>query len=579
MKNFNFKLFAVVLIAALTVSSCGFKQMVNNYETGITYTPEINPLENHGGQVATRVKGDIVAGYFHRKAVLELTPVLRHEGGEEVLPTLTLRGSKTTTEGSMVNRDSPSGFNLNNVVPFNPDMLASELYVRARIYKDGNSDNATILAERKVADGVINTSQQIMNDQEAFLAPHGYEKETIITKKGSIYFPYMRHNLNMRYKLNQESEAQAALQEVEDFLKLGWAIKSIEVNAWASPEGEVAYNVELAENRSETGEEYTADLYEKINEDLEEELNLPAPVVSAKGEDFEGFMTKLNASNLPDKQAIANVINAQVAPAERERRIKDMTLIYAEIEKILEPLRRAELVVHAYEPKKTDQEMMSLAVSDPSKLDEKELLYAATIIENMDTKLAVYKSAQRLFPNSYKGYNNAAVVYLNKGDNQTAASELERANQLSPGKPCVQNNLGIVAARAGDDESAKSFYEAAKEKGLNSDYNLGISLIRQGIYQAAINAFSGKTCQYNIALAQLMNGNADAAWSTLNCAPESAHVAYLKAVISAQRENANQVYSNLGRAIQLDSSLKEVAQKDRQFIRYFSASEFQELVR
>jgi hypothetical protein len=32
-----------------------------------------------------------------------------------------------------------------------------------------------------------------------------------------------------------------------------------------------------------------------------------------------------------------------------------------------------------FEPKKTDQEMMTLAVSDPSKLDEKELLYAATL--------------------------------------------------------------------------------------------------------------------------------------------------------------------------------------------------------
>ena len=567
-----------MLITAVIVSSCGFRQMVKNYESGVSYAPEVNPLENHGGQVAARVQGNILDGYFHRKAVLELTPVLKHEGGEEVFPTLTLRGSRTTTEGTMVNRDRASSFHLNNVVAFQPEMLASELYVRARIYKEGRSDNATVLEERKVADGVINTSQMVMHDQEPFLAPHEYEKETIITRKGSIYFAYMRHNLNMRYALNTTPEAQAALKEVEDQLKMEWEIKSIEVNAWASPEGEVAFNEKLSENRSKTGERYALDMYRRLDREMGKSLNLPAPVVAAKGEDFDGFMTKLNASNLPDKQAIANVINSQIAPAERERRIKDMTLIYGEIEKILEPLRRAELVVQVYEPKKTDQEMMTLAVSNPSQLDEKELLYAATLHDNMDTKLNIYKSAQRLFPNSYKGYNNAAYVYINKGDNAAAASELERANQLSPGMPCVQNNLGILAARAGDDASAKSFYEAAKARGLNSDYNLGISLIREGVYQAALNGFAGRTCTYNIALAQLMNGNADAALSTLNCAPESAKVSYLKAVVYAQRDNANQVYENLGKAIQQDPSLKEVAKKDRQFIRYFSASQFQNLV-
>ena len=70
MKNFNFKLFSVMLITAVIVSSCGFRQMVKNYDSGVSYTPEVNPLENHGGQVAARVQGNILDGYFHRKAVL-----------------------------------------------------------------------------------------------------------------------------------------------------------------------------------------------------------------------------------------------------------------------------------------------------------------------------------------------------------------------------------------------------------------------------------------------------------------------------------------------------------------------------
>lgn len=568
-----------MLVAVLFVSSCGFRQMVKNYDTGVGYTPEVNPLENHGGQVAARVQGNILDGYFHRKAVLELTPVLKHEGGEEVFPTLTLRGSRTTTQGTMVNRDRASTFNLNNVVAFQPEMLASELYVRARIYREGREANATELAERKVADGVTNTSQMVMHDQIPALAPHGYEKETIITQSANVYFAYMQHTLNTRLPLNRDAAAQAAITELEEFIKRGWEIKSIEVNAWASPEGEVAFNEQLSERRSVTGERFANDMFRRLERQAGGPLARPALTVQAKGEDFAGFMVKLEASNLPDKQAIANVINTQVAPAERERRIKDMTIIYAEVEKILEPLRRAEIVVHCFEPKKTDEEIMALAVSDPAQLDEKELLYSATLIDNTDTQLTIYRSAMRLFPNSYKGYNNAATILINMGDNDAAARELERANQLSPGMPCVQNNLGILAARGGDDASAKSFYEAAKAQGLHTDYNLGIGLIREGVYQAAINGFTGVTCKYNVALAQLMNGNEDAALSTLNCAPESAHVSYLKAVIHSRKNNPGQVYENLGKAFQQDATLKAKAAKDREFVRLFTTTEFQNLVR
>ena len=67
--------------------------------------------------------------------------------------------------------------------------------------------------------------------------------------------------------------------------------------------------------------------------------------------------------------------------------------------------------------------------------------------------------------------------------------------------------------------------------------------------------------------------------TNLDCATETAEVAYLKAIIGARRENNTMVYQNLRRAIQLDPAYKEEASKDREFIRYFNVAEFQELVR
>jgi hypothetical protein len=67
----------------------------------------------------------------------------------------------------------------------------------------------------------------VMHDQIA-LAPHGYEKETIVTKKANVYFAYMRHNLNMRLPAEQRStELRLPLTELEDFIKMEWELKPL----------------------------------------------------------------------------------------------------------------------------------------------------------------------------------------------------------------------------------------------------------------------------------------------------------------------------------------------------------------
>ncbi|TVQ88418.1 MAG: hypothetical protein EA393_08835 [Bacteroidetes bacterium] len=579
MKNVNLKILAVLLVTAAFFSSCGLNKMIRDYGDEIAFTPQVNPLENHGGQIAVNLNGRVSDGYFHRRAKLELTPVLRFEGGEKEMGSIVLRGDRTSAPGTLVNRGANTNFAFNETIAFEEGMEASELFVRARVYREGREDRAVNLPERKVADGVINTGQRVDKGHDLALSPHGYEKVTTVTRSANIYFAYMRHNINWRLPLNRQAEHEQKIQELTDFLKKQWEIKSIEVNAWASPEGEVAFNERLSENRAKATEGYVNNLFRRLERELETEMVKPELQVTAKGEDFDGFMRVLNASDLPDRQAIANVVNSQLAPAERERRIKDMTIIYAEIEKLLEPLRRGEIVVTAFEPKKTDEEIAMLSTQDPSQLDVKELLYAATLTDDLQTQLAIYKSAQRLFPQDYRGFNNAAYVYLKMENAEDAAKELERANQLAPNNGHVLNNLGVVAAWERDIENAQSYFEAAQAQGVRTAYNVGTLMILKGDYQAALTSFAGRTCTHNIALAHLLAGNESAAMTNLDCAPESAQVAYLKAVIGARRQNNNMVFENLRKAVQLNPAYKEEAQVDREFIRFFNVAEFQEIVR
>ena len=575
MKKINLKIMAVIMITAVALSGCGLKKMVRNYDEMVKYSPKVNPLEAHGGEIAIDVSGRVSEKYFHKSAKIELTPVLKYNGMEKELAVIHLRGEKVEGEGQLINQGAPTNFPLSEVVAFEAGMENMELVIRGSLYKASKPDKRTELPERKaVAFGTITTPSLLEKDEDLALVPHGYELETVITKKANIYFAYMKHNLDWKLGLNQSADAKKMIEELNTFLKQGWKLKSVDVNAWASPEGEVAYNEKLSSDRTKTAEKYIADILKKEYKNEKIEVKM-----AAKGEDFDGFMALLNASDIKDKQAIANVINSQLSPAERERKIKDMTIIFAEIEKMLAPLRKAEIVIAAFEPKKTKEQIAELSTTDPAKLDVKELLYAATLTEDINTKLAIYKSATELYANNYRCFNNLAWAYLKKGDVKNAALALEKANQLEPENGQVLNNLGVVAAWNGDYDNAKSYYEAAQGKGVRANYNIGHLMIKKGDYAAAVSSYAGRTCTFNVALAHMLNQNLTAATTNIECAPKTAKTHYLAAIIGARRDLTNMLYDNLKKAIELDPKFKEKAAKDLEFFKFFNQAEFQDIVK
>jgi len=81
-------------------------------------------------------------------------------------------------------------------------------------------------------------------------------------------------------------------------------------------------------------------------------------VTAAHGEDWDGFMKSVQASSIKDKNRIANIVNSQSDLNAREREIRKMTVVYKEVEeKILPPLRRAEISVYCQKAQKTDEEI------------------------------------------------------------------------------------------------------------------------------------------------------------------------------------------------------------------------------
>ncbi len=569
----NVRSLSWIIFATALFAGCVSTQMPEDY------TVEPNPLEVHGNTVEVTVSGTIPEKSFHKKATVELYPVLRYANKELKLETIRMKGEKAEGDGITVSTSDGRRIELSDSFQWEPEMKVADLYVHATVTRRNKTE---VIQNIKIADGVIMTPKRVAKAGEPAIADHGYETETIVEQTGNIYYAYNRHNLNWNLPLNRDNQDE--MDELKAFMERGWDIHMIQIDAWASPEGELSLNQELSENRGETAEKFVVDWYKRKNRQKDNNINYGnvekdiTIVTEAKGEDFDGFMRALNASDIREKSTIENVIKSQATRAEREQRIKDMTVIYEEIEEMLEVLRRAEITVHVYEPKRTEQEIARLATTYPDSLSREELLFAATLTEENETKLNIYKSATEAYPDHWVGFNNAAAILLEMGREDQAARYLEQANSLNPNDPHIANNLGVLAAWKKDYESASNYYATASQGGLNTTYNEGVIQIINGNYEAAVTSFQEVTCDYNKALALLMAGNTAEATQVLDCADRTAEKHYLLAVIGARSDNANMVYSNLRRAVDIDPEMKKEALIDREFVDYFGRSEFVEIV-
>ena len=591
------KLFSALALSAMILSSCGLGKMVKNYPL-VKYEMQPEVLETHGGQISVKVNGTIPEKYFHKKAVVEITPYLEFEGGTKELSKTILKGEKAQGSGTVINKKSGGSFTWSETFPYDPKYNASDFKVKATATLGKEPLTLGVL---KLGDGVIYTSTRIVNDEELLVADKEtarklgmdlseyYETETIITETGDIYYVVNRDELNFRYELNKTDAAKAGLEELKAFLDKEWKIKSITVNAWASPEGEESLNQGLSERRSQSARVYVEEYFKAWQKNKARTLKVKANkvempevnyVLNARGEDWDGFLNSVEKSGIKDKNVILNVVRSQKDLTQREQEIRNMTVIYKEIEdEILPPLRRAEITVSSYEPKRTDQELAMLSTTSPDSLDLKELLYAASLTNHMATNLAIYKAAAKLHPADWKPYANIGYVELANGNLDEAGSNLDKANTLSPNNPIVLNNLGALAARKGDDAAAKSFYAQAKGKGVDVNYNSGILQIKDGNYSGALSSFGNKTCNYNVALAQVLSNKLAEAAKNLECAPQNAEVFYLLAVVNARQNNAAKVNEYLKKAIAADGAYKAQAAADREFLKLFPSAEFQAVVK
>ena len=585
-------------------SGCNLKEMAKNYAL-IKYETTPAVLSEKGDTVVVTVKGTVPPKFFCPTAAMYFQPVLTYEGGKYELPCgAHLYGEKLTGEGTMIKYKEGGSFTYNCKFAYKPEMNTSQLTVTPIIYEAKEKillkkDEIKVKAKfmelpvTNLAVGVIYTSKRVQHDELTAIADHGYQKEVLQSKSGVIYFKKNKFDLDMKFGINKTDPAKNALSELDVFIKQGWKIKDIAMNGYASPEGEETYNANLSENRSKTGNKWMTDQFQgwakDANKDNKDKKAVKAAVEAAgkdvnmtlahHGPDWNGFLKAVQTSNLKDKDKVLNVINSNVDANKKEQEIRNMILIYPEIEKDLLPgLRRSEITATMYEPRMTDAELLQFGATNPEKLKVEELLYAATLTKDNNVKVTILENAAKQFPTNWKANNNAAVAEIEKGNVARAAELLAKAQADQPNNGIIENNIGVVAAKQKDLKKAEAQFKKAATLGENTNYNQGVLMIPKGDYSKAVTMLSNAKCTYNLGLAQLLSGNNSAAETTLKCAPEAPETFYLLAVAAARLNNSKSLYENLMKACK-NADLKAQAKGDREFYSFASAPEFQNIVK
>jgi len=542
------KIFYTFLVVAF-MSSCGLENMASKYNT-VNFTTTPATLETHGGKVALSLDADFAEKYFIKKATIDFTPVLVYEGGETAFKGITIQGEEATGGEATIFNSTGGKFKYQDVVPYSKEMMNSTLELRA-IAK--LKDKEKVLGPINIASGIIATSTRVQNTEHLANNNHGYEHETILEETATIYFLVNQSNIRTTEKSKEDLKALKA------FAKNGYKTHSITIISYASPEGTVNTNDNVSKNRMKSTVNYTKKLLRSLKVDGARNNDLYTE--TSVGEDWQGFLSLVSESKIKDKKRINNIVKSTADVNLREQQIRDLSEIYDAIaDNVLPQLRKSTIIIRSYQPKRTDAEIAELSITKPEELTVNELLFSATLTDNIDTKSSIYQKAVELH-NDWRGYNNIAclgmVAYLNDGDGfKNTLSWLNKAEEIGGATNDILTNKGIMAAWAGELTKAQKLFD----KGNTTEYNQAILDIRQGEYAKAARFFKNKK-SYNATLAQLMSGK-----NNVRCNEKTADCYYLNAIAAARSGDSDAAISSLRQAITSNDSYKDDAIKDLEFI-------------
>ena len=241
-------------------------------------------------------------------------------------------------------------------------------------------------------------------------------------------------------------------------------IKRIVIVGYASPEGSLAMNERLSEGRAKALRDYLQSRYPAILGSLYS--------IRFGGENWDDLVKAVQTSDMPDKQAVLDIIDRYSIIGGREAKLmalKGGTPWRYMLREMFPSLRKVTVTVD-YDVRNFDaEEAKAVVKTRPQNLSLNELYLVANTYEpGSEDFNSLFETAVRLYPESVTATVNAAVAALERRDFVGAERYLRSVK--SPDRiPECDNAWGLLLMlRDQDYDRAAPYFEAARAAGLKA---------------------------------------------------------------------------------------------------------------
>jgi hypothetical protein len=567
----TFKSLLILTMAVLVMTGCSGLNKMKKNAGDIRYEVTPKVLEVHAGQVAVTITGNFPASYFDKKTTVTATPVLTYAGGETAFEKVIVLQGESVQANNQVITYNGGNFKYTASVPFKEGMRVSQLVLKAKAVRGSKTLDFDPV---KLADGVIATSTLVEKNGRPIMLKDNFVRILPETQIADINYVINRSEIRpTELKAEDITALKSYIQAVN--ADPNRQFKTTTISSYASPDGKIDLNTKLSGNRGTAADGFIKKEFAKI------EAAKTTGFFDSKTtpEDWEGFKTEVEKSNLKDKDLILRVLSMYSDPEVREREIKNMSSAFEALKtEILPKLRRSNMIVNVEKIGRSNEQILAQAKSDFKVLSLEEMLYAATLTTDNNEKLKFYQSTLEAYPQCIRAANNIGYMQMALGRVDESAAAFEKAKAIQ-NNDVVKNNLGFVALVKGDLVKAEELFTSMTVATTESKWGLGVIAITKGEYDKAVNFF-GSEPSCNLALALILKGDANKAKVTLDSTKElcKGKVGYLKGVVGARLDDRNYMLNGLREAIGIDAAFKAAAKTDLEFAKFWNDDTFKSVV-
>lgn len=457
------------LIAALPVSAQKF------YKDAINITNA--SLWQQGESLYINMQMDVRNLKVSNDRTLTLTPVLTGPDNNVVLPEIVINGRRRQkaylramaldkANNMEIPYNTQEVLNYTQVIPYEPWMENAYLNLEEDLC--GCGGHQEVLTQEMIMNGVSTETKRLaaLQPVPSYIQP----KAEVVKARSEQYeayldFPVGKSVIQPDFMNNQTElrNIREMFNKVQNDKKL--TITGVYIEGFASPEGPLKLNEQLSKSRAEALKKYLS-VHEQIPANLYN--------VSFGGENWEGLVKALEASNTKEKTEFLNIIRNTSDIARRKEEIKRVGggAPYRTMLKELYPaLRKVNCRIDYTIANFKVDEGKEIIKTQPQYLSLNEMyLVANSYPKGGDDFIKVFDIAVRMYPDDEVANLNAAAVALSKKDLPDARKYLDKSNKQTAE---YANNNGIYYLLSGNkDQAIVEFTKAARNGNEAARYNL-----------------------------------------------------------------------------------------------------------